>query len=90
MPSPYQLPDRWLEWKTCFMPELESLKRQIDCIKREIDRRNLASSAVERMTQTDPVLAAAYDSAPFTRQYQADTQAMQEVLATLERLMPPF
>ena len=86
MPSPYQLPDRWLEWKTCFMPELESLKRQIETVRACIAQR-----------EDEPLLSetsAAFLGLPYDdNQAEAKAQAvadMQEVLATLERLMPPF
>lgn len=82
----YQLRDRWLEWKDCFMPELESLKRQIDTIKRQIAR-----------AEDEPLLSestAAMLGLPFeddqAEQKQREVDDLREVLATLERLMPPF
>ena len=87
----YQLRDRWLEWHNFTpMADIESLKNQIDCIKREIERREKGDRAMERMTGSDPILDAAWDAAPFRKQHEADTATMREVLATLERMMPPF
>jgi hypothetical protein len=72
------------------MPDLESLKRQVDVVTREIERRTATQAAVDRLTAQDPVLAAAYDQAPFCQQYQDDTATLQDVLDTLTRLLPPF
>jgi len=77
MPSPYELRTRWLEWHERWpVAELESLKRQIDCVKREIARRE---------DETLPL----YDADQIEEKQQAIDE-MYEVLATLERLMPPF
>jgi Tfp pilus assembly protein PilO len=72
MPSPYDyMQNRWLTWHERWpVPEIESLKRQIETIKREIARREAA--VVDREC------------------IERDVAEMQEVLATLERLMPPF
>ena len=74
----YQLRTRWLEWHNFTpMPDIESLKRQIDVIQREIDGREEALDALARIGKRPP-------------QDVADLQALREVLATLERLLPPF
>jgi uncharacterized protein involved in exopolysaccharide biosynthesis len=68
MPSPYELPMRWLEWHERWpVPEIESLKRQIETVKLEI-----------AILETEPDLN------------NDRIVALREVLATLERLMPPF
>lgn len=78
MPSPYELKTRWLEWHERWpVPDIEALKRQIDAVKREIERRQAECVVVE----------------PFEIQRKMADDAiaeMTEVLATLERLMPPF
>ena len=68
------------------MAELESLKRQIDRIKREIVR-----------AEDEPLLSktsAAFLGLPFEEnqadEKQSEIDDLHEVLATLERLMPPF
>jgi hypothetical protein len=67
------------------MPEIESLKRQIDTIKREIA--NHESELIYFNTGE----IGEYKSAP-TRQLEGVTAIndLKEVLATLERLLPPF
>ena len=70
MPSPYELKTRWLEWHERWpVPEIESLKRQIDAIRREI------------------FLLSELTDAPEVRKR---IEHLYEVLATLERMMPPF
>jgi len=78
----YQLRTRWLEWQNFTpMPEIESLKRQIETVRFIID------------DLEDQIVAA-----PSTALYPEDAikeltthrEVMREVLATLERLMPPF
>ena len=64
---------RWLEWHERWpVPEIESLKRQIECIKREIAKRETDARSRPASSADD------------------DIAILREVLATLERLMPPF
>jgi hypothetical protein len=57
------------------VPDIESLKRQIETIKREIAKRESMRDSLDR-----------YDPA----EDQEAIDGLNEVLATLERLMPPF
>lgn len=88
MPSPFDyMQNRWLTWHERWpMPEIESLKRQIETVRAEIAKR-----------EDEPLLSetsSAFLGLPYDEnQAEAKAQAiadMQEVLATLERLMPPF
>jgi hypothetical protein len=78
MPSPYDyMQNRWLTWHERWpVPEIESLKRQIDCIKAEI----VGYENVRDISITEENIKKANDI----------IATLREVLATLERLMPPF
>ncbi len=79
MPSPYELRTRWLEWHERWpVPDIESLKRQIETVRREIHRLEGESRALDMD-----------DTETFNRIDESIT-GLFEVLATLERLMPPF
>jgi hypothetical protein len=87
MPSPYDLPMRWLEWHERWpVPEIESLKRQIGTIKRVIESRESERASIEKFTPPEykqnviDVLDRNYPS----------LDDLNEVLATLERMMPNF
>jgi hypothetical protein len=83
----YQLRTRWLEWHNFTpMPDIESLKRQIETIKLEIGNRERVRESIEKFAPPDAAanLIGMLDSQPPTI---AD---LLEVLDTLERLMPPF
>ena len=81
MPSPYELRTRWLEWHN--LPELESLKRQIETVKAELTRRE---ALVDLVRLSDAETERAVEA---ERRRQA-VNDMADVLTTLERLMPPF
>jgi hypothetical protein len=81
MPSPYELKTRWLEWHERWpVPELESLKRQIETMKREIEHRehSVDRSLRGQLGKTD------------RQRIAREITDLLEVLATLERMMPPF
>jgi hypothetical protein len=78
---------RWLEWHERWpVPEIESLKRQIETIKRVIESRESERASIEKFVPPEykqnviDVLDRNYPS----------LQDLNEVLTTLERLMPPF
>jgi uncharacterized protein Yka (UPF0111/DUF47 family) len=68
------------------VPELESLKRQIDAIKREIANRESVRDSIEHFCPPD------YKSKlqELMDENQPSIEDLYEVLATLERLTPPF
>ena len=77
MPSPYELKTRWLEWHERWpVPELESLKRQIETVKNLI-------AAIEYGVSDSESNAAGESKDDVIARWR-------EVLATLERLLPPF
>jgi len=85
MPSPYELRTRWLEWHV-FMPDIESLKRQIDTIKREIANRESVRAAIEKFTPPDQATRL-IEMCDLGR---PKIDELNEVLRTLEQLVPPF
>ena len=88
MPSPYDyMQNRWLTWHERWpVPEIESLKRQIDNIKLEISNRESARRLIEESGPAE-FTAKTLEMGDRNRPSIGD---LKEVLATLERLMPPF
>lgn len=83
MPSPYELKTRWLEWHERWpVADIESLKRQIDCIKREIANRESVRASIEKFTPPDQQ-ARLIEMCDLGR---PRIDELNEVLATLERL----
>ena len=87
MPSPYELKTRWLEWHERWpVADIEALKRQIDCIKREIANREAVRDSIEKYASVD-YQAKLLEMCNLDR---PSLDAMRQVLATLEGLMPPL
>jgi hypothetical protein len=86
MASPYELKTRWLTWHERWpVPEIESLKRQIETIKRLLADHGRVLAYIEQHAPEDskPKLLAMMNRNPSIAE-------LNEVLATLERLLPPF
>jgi hypothetical protein len=77
---------RWLEWHERWpVPEIESLKRQIETIKNLLANHARVIAYIE---QNAPEESKANLLAMMNR--NPSPAELNEVLATLERLMPPF